>query len=640
MTVKVVGVLGPGFRLFLPPSVTGLERVDIWLPYRIDPTVPYRGVPILARLRSGITLDQANAELRTLAAQFEHENPGFYSGPNGWQASPFDRGLGANVHFTARLLHDDLTREARPLLLLLSASVVFVLLIACVNVANLLLARGLARQPELGVRRALGAPRIRLVRQLLAENLMLALASAAIGLVCAQVALKGIAHQSAWHLPLQNRIALDPSVMLFALLLCLVTCILPGLLPAWRATAETGQVHAGRSKTQGSSARRFQRTLVVMEVALSIVPLVCGGLMLRSFLNLVHAPLGFEPTNVVTATVPLDSKRYPAFEQRLTLLWNVLDNVRALPGVESASAADPLPLTGQESRRVGRTDRPDAPPILASQQFALPGYLHAIRTPLREGRDFTDDDVAMGRKAAIIDRELATRLWPEGAIGKRLTIYRTGRQDQVEVIGVAESARLTRVRDENTPHFILPFGPYPAGMSLVVRARNSAAALMPAIQTAVRSVRGGQATVDVHLMSDYVSDSIGDTRFMMVVLLVFSGTSVLLTAIGLYGTLTYLTMQRTREFGIRLAIGSSIRAIVAIVVRESALLTLAGTAIGLLAALEIAETIRGMLYAVRPLDGVTLLGVVALVAFTALGSACIPAWRAARIDPQVSLRSE
>ncbi len=639
--VQIAGVLPAGFRLFLPPSITDLEHVDIWFPYRIDPTVPYRGVPMLARLKPGVTLEQANAELQTLAAQFERENPGFYSGPNGWQASPFDRGPGAKVHFTARLLQDDMTSEVRPRLFLLSALVVFVLVIACLNVANLMLARGLARQRELSIRRALGAPRYRIIRQLLVESLVLALVSAGIGLLSAQAAVKTIAHQNAWHFPLQARIAIDGPVMVFALFLSVVTSILSGLIPAWRLTATTtGQLHAGRSETTGSAARRLQRTLVVMEIALSIVPLVCGGLMLRSFLNLLHTPLGFDPSNVVTASIPLDSKRYPTLEQRWILLRSVLDEVRSIPGVESASAADLLPLQGQASRRVGRKDRPDSPPILATQQFALPEYLHTIRTALREGRDFTDEDIAQDRPVAIIDQELARRLWPAGAIGKRLVIYRTGRRDEVEVIGVTNSARLTRVRDQNTPHFIFPYGKYPSAMSLVIRTPTRAEKLAPQIKAAVDEVRPGQAVLDIRGMREYVMDSIGDTRFMVFVLTVFAGASVLLAAVGLYGTLTYLTLQRTREFGIRLAIGSSLEAIIAIVVRESAMLTLAGTALGLLGASAIVGTIRGMLYGVHPLDSMTFVGVVALVGIIALGSATIPAWRAARIDPQISLRSE
>ncbi len=639
--VQVAGVLPAGFRLFLSPSITDLEHVDIWFPYRIDPTEPHRGIPLLARLKPGVTLDQANAELQTLAAQFERENPGFYSGPNGWQASPFDRGPGAKVHFAARLLQNDMTSEVRPRLFLLSALVVFVLVIACVNVANLLLARGVVRQRELSIRRALGAPRYRIICQLLVESLVLALVSAGIGLLSAQLAVKTIAHQNVWHLPLQTRVAIDWPVIVFAFFLSVATSILSGLIPAWRLTATTaGQLHAGRSETTGSAARRLQRTLVVMEIALSIVPLVCGGLMLRSFLNLLHTPLGFDASNVVTASIPLDLKRYPTVEQRWMLLRSVLDKARAIPGVESASAVDVLPLQGQASRRVGREDRPDSPPILASQQFALPGYLHTIRTALREGRDFTDEDIAKDRSVAIIDQELARRLWPDGAIGKQLVIYRTGRQDVVEVIGVTNSARLTRVRDQNTPRFILPYGKYPSGMSLVIRTPVSAEKLALQIRAAVDEVRPGQAVLEIRGMREYVLNSIGDTRFMVFVLTVFAGLAVLLAAVGLYGTLTYLTLQRTREFGIRLAIGSSLKAIIAIVMQETATLTLVGTTLGLLGASVTVGPIRGMLYGVRPLDAMTFVGVVGLVGVIALGSATIPAWRAARIDPQISLRSE
>ena len=217
--MQVVGVLPAGLRLFLPPSVSSLEQIDLWLPDRIDPAVPYRGVPLVARLRPGVTLDQANAELQALAAQFEREYPDLYSGAKAWQASPFDRGSGAGVRFTARLLHDDLTRDIRPALFLLSGAVAFVLLIACVNAANLMLARGAMRQRELEIRRALGAGIFRIVRQLISESLLLSLASAAIGLFCAGFGLEVIRRLSASHIPLRSRIEIDAPVALFALAL-------------------------------------------------------------------------------------------------------------------------------------------------------------------------------------------------------------------------------------------------------------------------------------------------------------------------------------------------------------------------------------------------------------------------------------
>jgi putative ABC transport system permease protein len=644
VAIPIVGVLPQGFRLFLTPSLSDLEQIDLWLPWHLDATDPYRGIPVVARLRPGVTLDQANAELETLAAQFEREHPEFYAGATGWMASPADRDLrGARVRFTVRRLQDEMTREARPALFLLSGAVGFVLLIACVNVANLMLARGSARQRELEIRRALGATRVRIVVQLLTESLVLAVASAAIGLICAGTGLEAIRRFGASHIPLQSRIGMDAPVMLFALALSVVTSLLFGLLPAWRLASGTTDhpLRAGRSETAGSGTRRLQRTLVAAEVALSIVPLVCAGLMLRSFVNLMHQPLGFNPAGVVTARVPLDYNTYPQAEQRWSLMRDVLDRVRALPEVESASAAAPLPLAGQETRRVGRADRPDTPPTLATQQMALPGYLGAIGTPLLEGRDFTDADVATRHAVTIVDEGLAHQLWPEGAIGKTLSVYRTGRRDDLEVVGVTVPMRATRVRDDSIPHFIMPYnGSYARELTLVVRTPETAERLAPRIEISLDLAHAGRAAYDIRPMSAYVEDSVGDTRFIFVVLAAFASVSLVLAAVGLYGTLAYLTAQRTREFGIRLALGSSANAIVALVVREGVLLAAAGAAMGVMGVAAGTGALGGFLYEVRPLDGLTLAAVVGLVAVIALGAAGVPAWRATRIDAQSLLRSE
>jgi putative ABC transport system permease protein len=628
--VRIVGVLPPGFRLFLPPDVSALEQIDVWFPFRVDEEVPYRGNPVLARLRSGVSLERANAELPALVGQFAREHPEAYTG-------------GA-VHFAARRLHDDMTRGARPALFVLSIAVGFVLLIACVNVANLMLARGSARRREFEIRRALGAGSSRIIRQILTESLLLGGASAAIGLLCARFGLEAIAGQSASHIPLQSRIGMDAPVMLSALALSIVTTMLSGLLPAWRMAGGSADhmLHAGRTETMGAGARKLQRILVVAEIALSIVPLACAGLMLRSFVNLRNSPLGFNPASVVTALAPVDFQQYPKTGQRWALLRDVLDRVRALPGVRAASAANPLPLAaGQQTRRVGRADQPDAPPILATQQIAIPGYLGIVDTRLREGRDFTAGDVAAERNVTIIDENLAQRLWPGGAIGRRLTVFRTGWRQDLEVVGVTAPVRVTRVRDEGIPHFMIP-GPlfYPSEMSLVIKTSQPPEAMARGIQLAVDAAHAGRAAFDIRPMSAYVSDSIGDTRFILLVLAAFAGASTLLAAVGLYGTLAYLTAQRTREFGIRLALGSSVKAILGIVFRESALLAIAGAGLGLMGVAAVTGAIRGILYGVRPLDGATLAGVVGLVGLIALAAAGMPAWRATRVDPQMSLRSE
>jgi predicted permease len=629
LTMQIAGVLPAGFRLFLPPSINALEQIDVWFPYGIDLKLPYRGIPLAARLRPGVTLDQANAELQTLVAQFEREHPESYTGGKG--------------RFTARLLHDEMTRDARPALFLLSGAVGFVLLIACVNVANLMLARGSARQRELEIRRALGAGTIRIVLQLFVESLVLAVASAALGLLCARFCLEAIGRLGSTHIPLQSRIGMDAAVMVSAIFLSVVTSALFGLLPAWRLASghSASSLRAGRTETAGSAARRLQRTLVIAEVALSIVPLACGGLMLRSFMNLLHAPLGFNPASVVTARLPMDFRRFPQTEQRWALMREILDRLRALPGVHAASAASPLPLApDQQTRRVGPAEQPDAPPVLATQQTAIPGYLDVIGTPLRQGRDFTDADIATKRNVTIVNERLAKQLWPEGAIGQRLAIYRTGWHQDLEVIGVTATVRSTQVRDENILHFILPYSLNAVEMSLVVRTNEPLDRMAPQIKSAVEAAHNGRAAFDIRPMSDYVSDSIGDTRFIMFVLAAFAAASVVLAAVGLYGTLAYLTAQRTREFGIRMALGSSVKNIAAIVIRESVVLSAAGAVLGLIGVVAVTGAIRELLYGVRPLDGVTLFAIVGLIGLVALGAAGVPAWRVTQIDPQASLRSE
>ena len=622
--VKIVGVLAPGFRLYLSP-VMDEERIDIWFPHRMSASRQYRGVPIVARLRSGFTIAQADSELQTLVAQFQRDYPLAYS----FASDPDSlRKGGGNVRFTAHSLHEEMTRDARPALFLLAGAVGFVLLIACMNVANLTLARGVARQRELAIRRALGAGRMRVIRQLLTESLVLAVVSTAIGLFCARFGMEAIVRLRNSHIPLQSRIGIDSSVALFALVLSVLTSVLFGMLPACRLTS-------GR---MGPGARRLQRTLVVAEVALSVVPLACGGLMLRSFVNLVHSPLGFNPANVVTARVPVSFKNFPQIERRWAWLRDVMDRVGALPGVESVSAVNRLPLAGQEIRRVGRADRPEAAPILATQQIATPGYLSTIGTPLLRGRDFSAADIT-GKGVAIIDERLAKRLWPEGALGRHLSIWRSGWRDDLEVVGVMADTRLTTVRDSSTPHFLMQYDLYP-DMSLVVKTRETAEGMGPGIRRSADAAHGGWPAFDIRPLSAYVADSIGDTRFIMFVLAAFAGASVLLAAVGLYGTLAYLTAQRTREFGIRMALGLSVPGIFAIVMREGVLLAVAGVALGLLGVAAVTGAIRQLLYEVRPLDGLTLAGVVGLVAIVAVGASGVPAWRAARNDPQASLRSE
>jgi predicted permease len=609
LPMQIAGVLRPDFRPYLPASSDATEHVDIWFPSGIENTRQYRGFCAIARLKLGATVAQANAELASLAADFVREHPDTYRD--------------GKLRITARSLQGELTRQARPALFLLAGAVGFVLLIACVNVANLMLARGAARQRELAIRRAMGAGTVRLVRQMLTENLLLALGAGGIGLLLASLSLAAIGEFGSTHLPMQSRIAIDGPVELFAVALTVGVTLLFGLLPAFRLASgrASDPLRAGRSETAAPSARLLQRGLVVAEVALSIVPLVCCGLMLRTFVNLVEAPLGFNPAGVLTAKLPLNLARYTD-DQRWPVYRDVLERLRTVPGVDAVSAASPLPFASwQVMRRVGRAEQPEIPGIVATQQTALQGYLPLVGTQLRQGRDFTTEDIAAKRPVVIVDDRLARRLWPEGALGKRLAIESGKTRQELEIVGITAPVRVTSVRDEAVPHYFVPLHVY-------------------AIRQAVNAANTGRAAFDIRPMDAYVADSIGDTRFLLVVLAAFAASCVLLASVGLYGTLAYLISRRTREFGIRLALGSGIPAIVAMVVGEGALLTASGAAIGLAGAMAAARAIRQLLYNVAPFDGLTLAAVAALLALVSLAAAAVPAWRAARIDPNTSLRCD
>ena len=629
LPMQIAGVLRPGFRAYLPASSNATENVDIWFPSGIENTRQYRGFCVIARLKPGATIAQANAELAALGADFVRENPDIYRH--------------GKLRITAQSLQGELTRQARPALFLLAGAVGFVLLIACVNVANLMLARGAARQRELAIRRAMGAGTVRLVRQILTENLVLALGAGAVGLMLASVSLAAIGKLAGTHLPMQSRVAIDGPVVLFAVALTVGVTLLFGLLPALRLASGrvSDPLRAGRSETAAPGARLLQRGLVVAEVALSIVPLVCCGLMLRTFVNLVEAPLGFNPAGVVTARLPLNFKQYPKDDQRWPVYRDVLARLRAIPGVDAVSAASPLPFASwQVLRRVGRAEQPETPGIVATQQTALHGYLPLVGTQLRQGRDFTDEDIIAKRPVVIVDDRLAHRLWPEGALRKRLAIGWGETREELEIVGITAPVRVTSVRDEGVPHYFVPFHVYAIEMTAVIKTRETAASLAPAIRRAVNEANTGRAAFDIRPMDSYVADSIGDTRFLLVVLAVFAASCVLLASVGLYGTLAYLISRRTREFGIRLALGSGIPAIVSLVVREGALLTGSGAVIGLAGALAAAGAIRQLLYNVAPFDLSTLLAVIALLALVSIAAAAVPVWRAARIDPNASLRCD
>ena len=623
---QVVGVTRPGFRVVLPAANHVEERVDVWMPREFGPSLLYRGWALFGRVAPGSTAIQAQAELDGLAASFVASHPSAY--PHG-------------LRLTVRPLSEVVTRDVKPALMTLGAAVGFVLLIACVNVANLILARAKTRERELAVRRALGATRLRLIRQLLAENLVVAFLGGACGLLLARLGVDVLDWLRPVHLPRQSEIAVDGVVMVWTAGVTVMSTVIFGLVPAVTSARDApGQpLHSSRTGSLQLRSRRLHRALVLSEVALSIVPLIAAGLMLRTFINLLEAPIGFEPAHVITARIPLNLQVFSTVDRRSAFYREASAQVRELPGVDAASVGGPLPLAPvQTTQRFWRSEDREPTPSIGMQQTIMPGYFGVMGIPLRAGRDISDDDIMRRRRVVVVDERLAAQLWQGDAVGKQLAI---GESNQpLEIVGVAGQIRARELHDSGTPTIYVPSHIYEIEQTLVVKTRAPLSTIGPAIKQAVESLGPGRPVFDIRMMDDIVVASIDNTRFTMLVLSGFAMASLVLAGIGLYGTLAYLTSQRTQEFGVRLALGASATSIVRLVLREGCLLTGLGAALGLGGAIAVTRALRGLLYGITPLDGVTIASVIALVGAMALVAVGWPAWRAARVNPLTALRAD
>ncbi len=539
-----------------------------------------------------------------------------------------------------RPLGEVVTRDVKPALVALSAAVGFVLLIACVNVANLLVARAKTRERELAVRRALGATRLRLMRQLLAENLVVAILGGACGLLLARLGIGVLDWLRPVHLPRQSEIAIDSVVILWTAGLTVISSVVFGLVPALVFTRDAqGPLHASRAGSLMQRSRRLHRSLVLSEVALSIVPLVAAGLMLRTFTNLLDAPIGFDPAHVVTARIPLNLGEFSTVDRRSAFYRDASARVRELPGVQAASVGGPLPLAPiQTTQRVWRSEDREPTPSLGMLQSIMPGYFGVMGIPLRAGRDISGDDISQRRRVVVVDERLAALLWNGEAVGKQLGVGQA--KQPLEVVGVAGQIRARAISDSGMPMIYVPSHVYEIEQTLVVKTHAPLSTIGPAIKQTVEALGPGRPVFDIRLMDDIVGASIDTTRFTMLVLSVFAVASLVLAGVGLYGTLAYLASQRTQEFGVRVALGASAASILRLVIREGCLLTGLGAALGLVGAIAAARALQELLYGVTPLDGLTLASVVALVGAVALIAVGWPAWRAARVDPTTALRAE
>jgi putative ABC transport system permease protein len=665
----VVGVLPAGFVF------PGHPEVDLLLPLALDePSERSRArqqiVHVIARRRPDAAVAQVRAELEAIQSMAVAAAPPAARGPMivtgrapdalaprpdaaaPVRETPAKRVFGFDTFLKVVPLRQALVADVRPALLLFSAAVGLVLLLACANTANLLLARAAARQPEMAVRAALGAGRGRLARQLLTESAVLAILGGAAGVAVAGVVISALLALMPPQLGTafsSVAVRIDARVLVFAVLLSLATSVLFGLAPALLAARVEagGALRTGiRSASPGAGRRRLRGLLVAAEVAVAFVLLVGSGLLVRSFLRLTALDPGFQPDRVVTVAVELDRTRYAAPAPRLAFFERLLERVHGLPGVESAAAGDSLPLKPFSMVMIGASVEGDAPatpgrgPELAVCAVT-PDYFRALGITLRRGRPFDAADRAGAPEVAIVNETLAHRLFG-GAdpIGKRVLFARSEGKG-VTVVGVAADVRHEGLEAPPRGVMYRPFAQDPRGFAfLAVRTPVETSALISALRREVAALDRGLAVHDVATMGRRLDDALASRRFNMLLLGAFGAIALLLSGVGLYGVMAHAVTERTRELGIRIAIGAAPRQVRALVLRQGMAMAVVGAAVGAAVALAGSRALQGALYGVTPTDAVTFLAVpVILLAVCAI--ACeLPARRATRVDPAVALRAE
>jgi putative ABC transport system permease protein len=636
----VIGVMPPGFRLFIKSrSLTGRPS-DLWAPWVLPAdarTASGRFLEAIALLKPGVTVAEAQTQLTTIAAQLVVETP---ERNTGWGAQVVP-------------LHDELSGEYRSALLMLAGAVGFVLLIACANVANLLLARGAAREREIAVRTALGAGRRRVLRQLLTEAVVLAALGGALGLLLAYWGVSILAALSPVELATSTPFGLNHTVLAFTAIVSIATAIVCGIVPAFegsRSHAQDALRDGARQVGTGRRGRRLRQIFVVSEIALAVVLLVGAGLMLHSFGAMMRVDPGFSTANVLTMRLQLPIVKYADDAQRVRFFRDVETRIRALPGVQAAGAISFLPLTGLLGAGTGFVveGRPAPPPGAittggggTSVSVCDNGFFESMRLPLIKGRLFTDREMVERSNVVVISESLARRFFPgENPIGHRLSIDMTSPIVPTEIIGVVGDVHFRELTSEPQP---TSYWPHPqlaySAMTLTIRATGDPSPLAPAVERAIRALDPEQPVSDVKTMTQWAAQSVAQARFSSLLLAAFAAVALLLAAIGIYGVMTYAVSQRTSEIGIRLALGADGRQVVGMILRETAWLAGIGLAAGLGASVALGRTVQALLYSTSPTDLRTLAAVAGVLGSVAFAAGYVPARRASKIAPLEALRA-
>jgi len=618
-------------------SVAYGESVDVWWPFSFAGNSSQRGshyIEGIGRLKPGVTSERALAEMNAIMAELAREHP---NGDSGWRVLVIP-------------LYSEVVGATRQMLLVLLGAVGIVLLIACANAANLLMARASARQREISVRLAMGAPRLRVVRQLLTESLLLSCLGGALGLLLAFAGVRALVFLLPADFPRSNDIHVSWPVLLFTLGISMATGILFGLAPALQASRtdpKEGLQKASRGTTAGKHQNRLRSALVMAEVGLASVLLIGAGLMFRTFLNLIHLDPGFKQDHLLTATLSLPHAQYKKGEQVADLYERLTTSLSALPGVESAGAGSDLPWTGYDENSgltiEGRKPDPGEG-FHARYHMATPGYFKAMGIPLLQGRFFTAADRDGSFPAVIINHAMAEKYWPgQGAVGKRMSFDDNPQKDSdwLRVVGVVGDVKDQPKSPAAEPAFWWPENQAPqADMSIAVRTSSDPRQAVDGLRQAVRQLDPELAVADIKLMDQIADSAVSTPRFTFALVGLFAALAIILAAIGAYGVISYTVGQRAPEFGLRVALGAKRGDLLRMVLAQSAKLAIPGTIIGVILAMSLGRVVRGLVYQVSPTDPVIMTAVVLLVLFIALLASYIPARRAAATDPMTTLRTE
>ncbi|MBO0862088.1 MAG: ABC transporter permease [Chloracidobacterium sp.] len=633
--VAVIGVMPADFKWHVKAGSMTRKVAEMWSPWQVEEGDRQRGgrfAMAVARLKPGASFEQAQAEMNAVGRRLEQ------------QYNEFNANWGVNVV----PLRDQFAGEIRLALFVLLGAVGMVLLIACVNVANLLLARAAMRQREMAVRAALGASRGRIIRQLLTESLLLAGLGGLAGLILASWGTDLLVSLAPPDLLNLSQVKINAVVLGFTFAISLATGVIFGLAPSFEATRLnlSESLKDGGKSAGGMRAGRLRNSLVILEAALALVLLVGAGLLIRSFARLQVVDPGFNAQNVLTMGVSLPRRKYDNDRKRVDFFRQAVARIRALPGVESAGAVSFLPFAAPHSGTAVDIEGQSIVPVAQKPGTGVmvtdANYFHALRIPLKGGRFFTDREAAEKRSVVIINETFARKYFPnEDPLGKRVKIYMQGSHDPSEIIGVVGDSKHMSLDSEVQP---MSYWPHPelaySGMTFVIRTRGDAASIASAARGVVSSLDPEQPVADARTMESLIGTSMARARFNTLLLAIFAVVALTLAGVGIYGVMAYSVTQRAREIGIRMALGARTADALWLVVSKGMTLALAGASIGVVASFALTRLMKTLLFDVSATDPLTFAGIPLLLALVALLACLIPARRAAKVDPMVALRCE